>query len=160
MEKKLNFTAGILFFSAGCAVYAFARENSIFFIQPARFISYIPDMVIFSSPAFFHTFSMILISSPFIRDKKSSLTFLCLSWTVIQIFFETGQKYPDFFSTFFSAPVFSPLNNYFQNGTYDPGDIGMAVAGGLAGFIFLALSPSIFFIFKKGDSLCQKKTKT
>jgi len=101
---------------------------------------------------------MILISSPFIERKKASAIFLCLTWTAIQIFFELGQKYPDFFIKFL-PDHFYYLSHYFKNGIYDPNDIGMAVAGGLAGILILFISQSDFFIFKKGNNLCQKKIR-
>ncbi|MDY0131258.1 MAG: hypothetical protein RBR53_01185 [Desulforegulaceae bacterium] len=157
MQNRLNFTIGIIFFLGGCSVYWFGRQNSLFFILPKELSFNLPGLIKFSSPVFFHTFSMILISSPFIKKKISSLFFLSFSWIAIQIFFEIGQKYPDFFNKVFSAGIFLPLNNYFKKGTYDPMDIGMAVAGGLSGLIFLILSRSIVFYFTKVRTYVRKK---
>ncbi|MCB9481272.1 MAG: hypothetical protein H6680_05570 [Desulfobacteraceae bacterium] len=158
MENKMNFIAGICLFTSGCLIYALARQTSPFFISEIKLLFHLPEIVIFSSPAFFHTVSMILISSPFIERKKKSAVFICVFWTAIQIFFEIGQKYPDLFINFLPGDFYY-LKQYFRNGTYDPLDIGMAVAGGLTGIIILCKSQFDFFIFKKGNNLCQKKTR-
>jgi hypothetical protein len=160
MEKKINLTIGFLFFLGGCSIYAFARKTSPYFISGADFLINLPDIFIFSFPVFFHTISMIFISYPFISSKKSSVFFLSFFWTSIEIIFELGQKYPKFLNSFFSSDIFLPLNNYFKNGTYDPKDIGMAVAGGITGLAAIILYQNIISIFKKGDNLCQTKTKT
>jgi len=158
MGNKGNFILGIILFTAGSMIYVTGRQNSQFYLSQLQLSFILPQILIFSSPAFFHTLSMILISSPFIQ-KKNSIILLCFFWTTTQIFFEIGQKYPDAFTQFLPESLYH-INNYFKNGTYDPKDIGMAVAGGFTGMFLLLSSLLKFFIIKKGNFLCQKKIKT
>jgi hypothetical protein len=156
MRDKINFTLGIILFGFGCLIYALTRQSSQFFISEIQLPFILPQIITLSSPAFFHTLSMILISSPFIERKNTSIIMLCLFWTGIQVLFELGQKYP-YFSPKFSPDYFYYLNQYFKNGTYDPKDIGMAVAAGLAGTLILFISQSNFLFSKKVLTYVRKK---
>jgi|GEM_PF-6924214 hypothetical protein len=150
MNSALKILYGFLFFITGCLIYIMVRPEApylLFSAQTEIFMN-LPGFIKYSSPAFFHCTAMILISAPFISNKKYSVYKLAFFWVLIEIIFETGQKYSSFIESILNDHYFFYMINYFNKGTFDPADIGMSVAGGIVGIIILNLLHANKFDFK------------
>lgn len=137
---------GFLFIASGTMIYIFSRENLPYLlslVDPGYKI-YLPDLIKYSFPSFFHCGGMILISYPFMDSKKSSIFIISIFWVSIEIFFELGQKFKGIICSFFSNKGFSPLNDYFYNGTFDYNDIMASIAGAVIAIVLIQISSKNF----------------
>jgi len=92
-------------------------------------------------PTFIHVFSFILITAGLISCQKRGYLVICISWFVVDIAFELGQKYqlfainiiPDLFA---GIPIIENTENYFLKGTFDHLDlISISIGSALAYFL-------------------------
>ncbi len=95
-----------------------------------------------SLPSFAHVFSFILITSGLIASKKSQFIIICLSWFLVDLLFELGQKFSTMFIKFIpdwftSIPFFENTGNYFIRGTFSYGDMAAITIGTVAAYFVL-----------------------
>ena len=137
---------GFLFIVSGTMIYIFSRENLPYLLSliDPGYKFYLPDLIKYSFPSFFHCGGMILISSPFIESKKSSVFIISLFWVSIEIIFELGQKFKGTIFSFSPDKGFSPINDYFYNGTFDYNDIMASIAGAVIAIVLIQLSSKNF----------------
>lgn len=96
-------------------------------------------------PAFFHVFSFSLISAGILTCRIRGAIFICLSWMLVDILFELGQKYHSIVNRFvpewFSGILF--LENtraYFGQGSFDINDIFATWFGAIIAFLVIVLT--------------------
>ena len=93
-------------------------------------------------PAFIHVFSFILITAGFFCRQKRGYLIICLSWFLVDCFFELGQKFnnlalkiiPDWFE---GIPFLENTENYFLQGTFDVIDLVAIAFGAVISYLIL-----------------------
>jgi len=96
-----------------------------------------------SLPAFIHVFAFILITAGLISCKKKGYRIICLSWLIVDLAFELGQKYnslpakviPNWFDGIF---FLENTRNYFLHGTFDPVDLVAIILGTATAYLILS----------------------
>jgi hypothetical protein len=96
-------------------------------------------------PAFIHVFAFTLITASLISCRKIDNLVVCLSWFVVDIGFELGQKYkslavkliPGWFS---QIPFLENTRNFFLRGTFDCVDIGFICLGTIMAYYVLSFT--------------------
>jgi hypothetical protein len=95
-----------------------------------------------SLPAFIHVFSFILITAGMIPCQKRGYLIICISWFIVDIAFELGQKYqpltieiiPDWFERIL---FLENTRNYFLRGTFDFTDLAVTAFGTVIAYLVL-----------------------
>ena len=96
-------------------------------------------------PAFVHIFSFSLISAGILACRIRGAAFICLSWLLIDILFELGQKYHDIVNRFvpewFNGILFlENTRSYFRQGNFDINDIFATCLGAIIAFFVIVLT--------------------
>jgi hypothetical protein len=99
-------------------------------------------------PTFIHVFSFILITAGLISCQKRGYIIICISWSVVDCFFELGQKFksssvsiiPDRLA---GIPFLENTKNFFLEGTFDCFDIGFICFGAIMAYLVLLITSKI-----------------
>ena len=99
-------------------------------------------------PTFIHVFSFTLITAGLISCQKRGYIIICISWSVVDCFFELGQKFkssavsiiPDWFTV---IPFLENTENFFFKGTFDCFDIGFICLGAIMAYLVLLTTTKI-----------------
>ena len=96
-------------------------------------------------PSFFHVFSFILLTAGFCSCRKRGYIIICVSWLLVDCFFELGQKYNNLAVTFIpqwfeGAPYLENTWNYFCLGTFDVLDVVAIILGSMTAYFILILT--------------------
>ena len=120
----------------------------IYFFANRGILNSLPDIFGVAGnvlPAFIHVFSFILLSSGLMCCGKKGCIFICFFWLIVNVFFETGQRYsvlmlriiPDWFDV---LPFFENSRNFFLFGTFDLLDLVAVILGTVIGYIVILLT--------------------
>jgi hypothetical protein len=96
-------------------------------------------------PSFVHAFSFSLISASILSCRIRGAIIVCLSWVLINILFELGQKYhtavnrfvPEWFD---EVLFFENTRSFFRRGNYDHNDVIATCLGGLAALLIIVIT--------------------
>lgn len=121
-------------------IYNSAIDISLYKILPALF-----GAVGNSLPTFVHVFSFILLTAGFISCRKTGYMAICLSWFLVDMVFELGQKFSQWSikiipGWFDGIPFLENTRNYFVNGTFDIIDVAAIVLGTIAAYFILTIT--------------------
>jgi hypothetical protein len=132
----------------GALVYLIARHpESTYFVQQSNInlglYNAVPDFfgpIHRSLPAFSHVFAFILLTSGFTTCGKMGSLIVCLSWFLIDLAFELGQKFyawvpiviPEWFE---GIPILENTRDYFILGTFDIFDVAAIAVGALSAYV-------------------------
>ena len=162
-HRGLYILLGIIGLSVGTLVYLLDREpEHIYFIYKhgidLSLYNVLPNL--FgpfgnSLPTFVHVFSFILITAGLIARSKRDYLVICLSWFVVDVLFEFGQKFktwsvmmiPDWFS---GIPYLENSKNYFLYGSFDLNDIGSIILGAVLAYIVLLITTKEEWTCRRG----------
>lgn len=105
-------------------------------------------------PAFAHPFGFILITVAILNPGKKGILGVAGGWLLVESAFELGQKYgaavapyvPEWFS---GIPFLENTKAFFQNGTFDCGDLVAVFAGCAGALIIIRLTDTNTSIRKK-----------
>jgi len=118
---------GAIAIAAGLSVYALLRPVRIPLIPSALHFaaseSYWPALF-GAVPSVIHAFAMSLLTAACLRPQRRNILIACLTWCVIDLVFEAGQR---------------TTSRFFPAGTFDPLDVLAILLGAtLAGVVALA----------------------
>jgi len=93
-------------------------------------------------PDFIHVFSFILITAGLMACGKRGYLIISLSWFLIDMAFELGQKFSSWSSEiipewFEGVPFLENTQNYFLRGTFDFMDLFAITIGAVLGYLVL-----------------------
>lgn len=96
-------------------------------------------------PSFFHVFSFVLLTAGFCDCRKRGYIIICVSWLLVDCFFELGQGcnalavtiIPQWFD---GIPYLENTANYFSHGTFDFLDMAAIMLGCLAAYLILIIT--------------------
>ncbi len=169
--NKRQITIGLFVLLAGSVVYLVDRPpQATWFVQAlpfhaslhAQFGGFLGSLGKFL-PAFVHVFALAVITGGILENGRIGRMVACLSWLVIDLAFELGQKFPEQAAAlvpgWFSAiPIFNQTTRYFYSGSYHPLDMAATVLGAMAAYGVLVLTEqSRKDISLKSTNLTQKK---
>ena len=133
----------------GYLVYFLGRPGPVIYAIPENLESWVFTLPLLSDisgslPAFFHTFSFILLIAVVLNPSRAGLILTCFGWMSVELFFEIGQ-YPFFAwhltewvpAWFDDVPFLEVTGSYFLNGTFDPMDVYFILFGTAAAFLIL-----------------------
>jgi len=159
--NKLQILIGVAGLLVGTFVYLIDRspDQTYFIYKSGLDISLYKILPSFfgpvgnSLPAFIHVFSFILITAGLFACKNRSCLIICISWFVIDIAFEFGQKFkklsmiiiPDWFA---GIPCLENFENYFLQGTFDCFDLAAITLATIVAY-------PVLFLTKKESPPCQ-----
>lgn len=100
-----------------------------------------------SLPSFLHPFGFALLTMAALRTRRAAVSHaVCAAWTLVNVVVECAQwpAAAAAVSRFIDevpvvAPALQPVRRYLLNGTFDPGDVMAALAGGLAAALVLSI---------------------
>ncbi len=98
-------------------------------------------------PSFLHPFGFALLTVAALRTRRAAVSHaICTAWTLVNVVIECAQwpAAAAAVSRFIDAapvvaPALQPVRRYLLNGTFDPGDVMAALAGGLAAAVVLSV---------------------
>lgn len=140
--NKRQIITGIVILLTGTLVYVADRpiESTLFmstFCPAISLYNKIPSVFgIFGNnlPALSHVFAFSLLTSGFVRARKTTYLIICLFWVFINSLCELGQKFNSFANNILPQ---GNLQSFFLNGTFDYLDIYAFIAGGTLAYTFL-----------------------
>jgi len=96
-------------------------------------------------PAFVHVFSFSLISAGILTCRIRGAISICLTWMLVDILFEMGQKYHHIVNRlvpeWFSGILFlENTRSYFGQGSFDINDIFATWFGAIIAFFVIVLT--------------------
>lgn len=145
----------LLCLAVGACVYLFVRPAPVWFVPSALHAPLLAHPWITAIggflPAAAHVLALSLLSAPLLSANARAATLAPASWALINVAFEIGQHasvsplllriLPQRFDDIW---LLDQLHPYFTHGTFDPLDIGGALAGALvARFLITNMNPEI-----------------
>jgi len=148
--NRLQVLIGLSCLIFGTFVYLFYRppDQTYFIYMSGLNISLyntLPNIFGFvdnSLPALIHVFAFTLITAGMITCRKRGYLIICLCWLTLNVTFEFGQKFNEFFFCLVPAwfnrfPFLENTTNYFSRGTFDQADIASAIIGSALAYMVL-----------------------
>lgn len=151
--NKLQILIGLVGLLVGTLVYLIDRPpDQTYFIYNSSIdlslYNILPNLfgpIGNSLPAFIHVFSFTLITAGLLSCQKRGYLIICLSWFIVDITFELGQKFnslavkiiPDWFT---GVPFFEHTKNYFLRGTFDLLDLIAITIGAILAYFTLSVT--------------------
>ncbi len=153
MKSRITLaTAGFVALCVGVALYLVDRpsESTYFVYRSLEWLSFHGDVpTLFGTlgnilPGFVHPLAFSLMTAAVINPGRIGAALICLSWFVVNILFEFGQKYKDFAASlvpewFEGIPYLENTAGFFLQGTFDWWDIAAIAAGSCLAFIIILL---------------------
>lgn len=152
--NQIQVILGMAALFLGCAVYIVRSPGNVYCFIPKYLsnlqcpdnIAHIVRIVGGNLPDFIHPFAFILITAGLISiDKRKTYFYICLSWFLLESFFELGQHFKEIYTKFIpswfdNVPILDHTKSYFLNGTFDVLDMLSIFAGTVVAFCVLLIT--------------------